>query len=274
MNNQNYFPLPSFSGMNNESFEKYKYKMDARQIIEEWTEKDSIRYLISSLEEPALRTVMETIPENRTSYKKIMNLLHDAYAPKSTTLEVMQKLMSLKQKQEQTLIEYSKYFLSLVQIQTVKFPEEILVELFRKSLYKIEDGFAVLDGKAKTLSEAIDIASRREFTEDLKKKEIEIAKKNGDQYFNHDMNVDELALELKKLQIQFMEAERKRTVSKEKLCIQCNKVGHYRSYCPEIECYHCRVKGHIATKCPNREIPRESAPSAKVSATSSIKSGN
>ena len=158
--------------------------------------------------------------------------------------------MSVKQNKDQPIDEFIKYFKQLVASTSLKFPDPMLVELFRKSLYDIEAGFAILDARVTTLDDAINAVSTFEFIKELKRKERLESKQQDTHNSKSETSVDELAEQMKQLKIKILELTKPRIFPDDRFCTQCQQKGHFRSYCPQIECYTCKQKGHTSVKCP------------------------
>ena len=167
-------PLPTFQGNGDaaEDIENFQFMMDSRREIQGWTTDEDRKILLQSLGEPALRVVMAIEKKDRDSYDKVMSILLEEYSKKTTSFDACAKLMAVKQEKGQAIKEYVKQFKKLVKATLANWPEEGLVQQFRRGLYIPEDGFAIIKGEAKTLDKAIQLVEKREEIRHFKLKEL------------------------------------------------------------------------------------------------------
>lgn len=257
------FPLPIFigDGREDEDIEKFQFMMDARKFIDGWTDIEDVRNLLRSLGEPALRTVMKEKLECRDTYSKVMDILVTSYSTTMSNIEAYSKLMVVKQDQNQSVIKFAKYFKKLLSATQANFTEQVKIHHFRRGLFVIEDGFAILEGRAKTLEEAVDIAENRETVRNIRIAETEKHKKSDNtmerskktERIDNIPSVADLAKEFAKLQL-LLENQKPKNF----FCSFCKTDSHPRGKCPDVECFKCHKKGHIAPRCTS--ISNDSLP--------------
>ena len=130
--NYTQFPLPIFigNGSTEEDIDKFLFMMDVRKFIDGWKEGEDVRNLLRCLGEPALRIVMKEQLECRDTYTKVMDILLKAYSPTMSGMEAYAKLMVVKQKVNQSVSDYAKYFMKLLQATQVTFSEHVKISSF------------------------------------------------------------------------------------------------------------------------------------------------